>query len=157
MRLIYALSIVFVLGVTSPARADETFPVYQPKVVPPCTVYVIPGVGTVCGFVDVEDWKAILEADAELASKRELLAKEKERSVNLAQQAELLQGQVDTCKKSQGALDERNRKLTKDLIDLDLKYQNERVKPRWGSFLSWTIAAVSTSILAGVLLKSRFD
>lgn len=120
-------------------------------------MYIIPGVGTVCGYTDIDDWKTILKVDAELVSNRTLLAKEKERTANLTLQVKTLEGQVGTCEDNQRVLVERSSKLTTDLIALDKKYQNERVKPRWGSPLAWTIAGVSTSILAGIFLKSVLD
>lgn len=117
----------------------------------------MPGVGTVCGYLDIEDWKAVLKADAELVHLREVAKKEVERAANLALQVNSLQSQVATYASSQALLVARTDKLTKDLIALDKKYQDERVKPTWGSPVAWTIAAVSTSILAGVLINSAMD
>ena len=98
-----------------------------------------------------------LQADAELVAKRELLAKEKERTANLTLQLGSLQGQVEAYAENQKVLVTRNDKLVIDLIECDRKYQNERVKPRWGSPVAWTIAAVASSVLAGVLLKTWTD
>lgn len=110
-----------------------------------------------CGFSSLGDWKKILAADAELVHTRTQLKNEKKRTVNLTTQVATLRGQVDVYANTQNALVERNAKLTKDLIDLDKKYQYERAKPRWGSPVAWTVAAVSTSVLAGVLLKNVLD
>jgi hypothetical protein len=117
-------------------------------------VFIVPGVGQMCGYTDLEDWKLVLKADAELVSKRALLAKEKERTANLALQVGTLAGQVGKCAGNQEVLTERNSKLTQDLIKKDKLYQNERVKPRWGSPVAWTIAGLSTSVLAGIMLKA---
>lgn len=155
MKLIVLLSIAFVLGTTSPILADTD--VYEPKVVPACTKFTVPGVGIVCGYRDVEDWKKVLEADAELVLQRERAKKEGERAEALDLQVKSLQEQVDVYARTQVMLVERTDKLTLDLIELDKKYQDERVKPTWGSPIAWTLAAVSTSILAGVLIDKLVD
>jgi hypothetical protein len=149
MRLIFALSIAFALGVTStPAFAED---VYTPKVVPSCKVYRT-AAGEVCGFLDIADWKTVLKVDAEVVHLREQLRIEAERTANLTLQLTELKSQTTVYANSQSILVQRNGDLTKQLLDLDLKYQKERVKPTWGNPLAWTIAGVSTSILAGVLL-----
>ena len=151
MRLICALLIAFALGVMStPAFADD---VYTPKVVPQCKVYKT-AAGDVCGYLNIEDWKLVLKADAELVHDREQLKNEGERATALTLQLTELKGQVATYANSQSILVQQSVALTKQLLDLDLKYQQERVKPSWGSPLAWTIAGVSTSILAGVLIAS---
>lgn len=142
------LSIVFVLGATSiQARADD---VYKPQIVPTCKVYKT-SAGDVCGFLDIEDWKSILKADAELVHSRIQLKNEGDRFATLTLQLTELKGQVDVYANSQSILVQRNTDLSKQLIDLDLKYQQERVKPSWGSPIAWTIAGVSTSILVGFI------
>lgn len=150
MRQIYALSIAFALGLTSTvAFADD---VYAPRVVPPCKVYKT-SAGDVCGYLDIEDWKTVLRVDAELVHAREQLKIETELVALLTLQLTELKDQTAVYANSQSILVQRNSDLTKQLLDLDLKYQQERVKPSWGSPVAWTIAGVSTSILAGVLLS----
>lgn len=139
---------------TSPALADD---VYEPQVVPACTKYTVPGVGTICGYANVEDWKAVLEVDAELVLRREQAKKEAARADALDLQVKSLQAQVQTYARTQVMLVERTEKLTVDLIALDKKYQNERVRPSWGSPVAWTLAAVTTSLLAGMLLSDLTD
>jgi hypothetical protein len=75
-----------------------------------------------------------------------------ERVALLSLQLTELKKQVEIYANSQSIVVQRNSDLTKQLLDLDLKYQQERVRPSWGSPLAWTIAGVSTSILAGVLI-----
>lgn len=130
-------------------QADEA---YVPRIVPQCTVYKTKLDLQVCGYSDVSDWKLVLEADSELFSLRERLKKKDEQLQNLTLQVTNLEGQVTAYVKSVDALKERNAALTKQLIDLDKDYQQERVKPRWGDPLAWGIAGVSLSVLAGVLL-----
>jgi hypothetical protein len=135
---------------STPALAED---VYTPKAVPSCKVYKTTA-GDVCGFLNIEDWKTILKVDAELVHLREKLRIEEARSASLTLQLTELRGQVATYANSQSILVQRSSELTKQLLDLDLKYQQERVKPSWGSPLAWTIAGVSTSILAGVLISN---
>jgi hypothetical protein len=142
----------------TPAFADDEVPnhnVPKMEIIPHCDLKQV-GNEMLCTY-SLEKWKLVLKADVELVSKRKLLAKEKERSAALTLQVDGLKSQVGVYANSQKLLVERNNKLTQDLIDLDKKYQNERVKPRWGSPLAWTVAAVSTSVLAGFILKDVFD
>ena len=50
---------------------------------------------------------------------------------------------------------ERNNKLTKDLIETDRKYQLERVKPRWGNPVAWSVAAVAAALLVGYVANDK--
>ncbi len=118
---------------------------------------MVPGIGTICGYVNIDDWKAVLEVDAELIHQRVVAKKEGERAANLALQVTSLQDQVATYAKSQALLVARTDKLSSDLIALDKKYQLERVKPMWGSPVAWTVAAISTSLLAGMLVARALD
>jgi len=152
MKLIYVLSIAFVLGAT-PALAD---PPVELKVLPKCNLHWIHGGMQGCVYT-LAQWKLVLKADAELFSKRILLDKEKERSAILEEQKIDLHKQVKLYTTNQDLLLVRNNKLTQDLIDLDKKYQNERVKPRWGSPIAWTVAAVSTGLLVGLLVEKSLD
>lgn len=138
----------------SQALADD---VYEPQVVPACTKYTVPGVGTICGYANIEDWKAVLEADAELVLRREQAKKEAARADALDLQVKSLQDQVRTYAKTQVMLVGRTEKLTVDLVALDKKYQNERARSSWGSPVGWTLAAVSTSLLAGMLISQLTD
>ncbi len=119
---------------------------------PACTKFVVRDVGTICGYADVADWKRVLEVDAELVHQRVVAKQAGERASNLALQVTSLQGQIVTYAKSQELLLARTEKLSVDLIALDKKYQDERVKPRWGSALAWGVAAVASSLLAGVVI-----
>jgi hypothetical protein len=162
MRLICALSIVFVLGTTSRSWAGDDYVyvpplAYSPKIVPQCGKFAVPSVGTVCGYLNVEDWKAVLAADAELVEARERLKKDADLEVALNLQVTALQEQVDLLTSAKKAVVERNAKLEKDYIDLDEKYQNERVKPRWGTPLAWGTAAAAVAVLAGVLLYGALN
>jgi len=136
-----------------PAFADD---LYQPQVVPACKVYKTTG-GDVCGYLNIEDWKSVLRADAELVHARVRLTKEVERVTLLTLQLAELEGQVAIHASSQSIVVQRNSDLTKQLVDLGLKYQQERAKPSFGSPLAWTLAGVSTSLLAGFLISSLIN
>jgi len=146
MRLIYALSIVFALGVTS-AHADG----YTPQAVPPCTLFQTPA-GEVCGYLNIEDWKLVLKADAELVHLRVRVKNDSDRAVVLDLQIAEMHRQNSIYAGSQTILLERNTTLSKQLLDLDLKYQQERVKPAWGSTLAWSVAGVSLAMLVCVIV-----
>lgn len=152
MRLICALSIAFVLGGT-PAFADDP---YEPQHIPKCSLYETKSGEEVCGY-NLDEWKAALVADAELTTTKSRLKKEQERSIELAKQVSLLQDQFNACSDSQKVLTARHEKLTKDLIDLDKKYQYERVKPRLGPKLPWAVAGLSVAVLTGFIVKAKLD
>lgn len=135
------------------AQADEA---YSPRIVPQCTVYKTKLDLQVCGYSQVDDWKLVLDADSELFAAREELKKKQELADNLTLQITNLEGQTAAYAKGMNALESRNAALTKQLIDLDEKYQQELVKPQWGNPLAWGIAGVSLSVLAGFLLAQTF-
>jgi hypothetical protein len=119
---------------------------------PNCTVYKIDIGGQVCGFENIDDWKLVLKADADLTDARAKLKNEQAVEADLIKQRDLLNVQLAAYADSQSILIARHNKLTDDLIALDKKYQEERVKPQWGNPIAWTIAAVSTAVLLGVVL-----
>ena len=137
-------------GSPTPASADES---YEPKVIPKCSIYKVGG-QEICGFT-FEEWKEVLRADAELVHVRNLLEKEKTRTELLREQIDAFKKQIEEYAKSQALLLERNEKLTADLISLDKKYQDERVKPRLGSPVAWTITAVAVAVLGGYVVNDK--
>lgn len=114
-------------------------------------MYSVEG-GTVCGYDDVEDWKLVLRSDAELVMLRGKVRVLEESETNLTLQVESLQEQVNLSQQQSAILSSENIRLTKELIALDKKYQEERVKPAWGSTLSWSIAGISTAALLGAII-----
>lgn len=153
MRLICALWIVFALGPT-PASADEP---YEPKVIPPCRLYKTAQGIEVCGYVDLEDYKQVLRVDAELVHLRERLKIEQARTAELLELKGLCLTEVQAIAGSQAILRQHADRLQTQLIDLDKRYQDERVKLRWGSPIAWTIAAVSTAVLVGFVASSALN
>lgn len=110
----------------------------------------------ICDYT-IERWKLVLKADVELVHLRSKLKKILARSAELSKQVEILQGQIDVHGETRKILVEREAKLTKDLIDLDRKYQLERVKPRWGNPVAWGVAAVSVALLGGYIVNDVLD
>lgn len=138
----------------SPAAADDQV---RPSNFPNCTKYLIAVGGLVCGYENIEDWKTVLRADAELTDLRERLKSEQQRSALLTEQLDQAVKEAVARAGAESVLKTQNTKLTNDLIALDEKYQKERVKPTWGSPVAWTIAGVSTAMLAGILLIKIVD
>lgn len=134
---------------TFPAAADE--PV-RPANFPNCTKYQIAVGGLVCGYENIEDWKLVLRADAELTHVREQLKNEEVKDALLHVQLEQAVKEAAARSGAESILKTQNEKLTNDLIALDEKYQKERVKTVWGSPIAWGLAAVSTALLAGFVI-----
>ena len=155
MKLICALLTVFVLGAT-PAFADDSPPKYEVKIVPKCKLVKAVSGEQVCAYTLLE-WQEVSKFDAELVSKRRLLSYADLRFGTIVDQRDLLIEQVKAYAENQALLIKREDKLVADVIAKDRELQYERVKPRWGNPVAWTIAAVSTALLAGYVGKDVFD
>jgi hypothetical protein len=125
------------------------------QIIPHCEMRQV-GNTIICDYT-IERWKLVLKADVELVHLRSKLKKILARSAELSKQVEILQGQIDVHGETRKILVEREAKLTKDLIDLDRKYQLERVKPRWGNPVAWGVAAVSVALLGGYIVNDVLD
>ena len=150
MKLICVLLTVFALGAT-PAYADDLLP----KTFPSCELKKVGG-EELCAY-DLDTWKLVLKSDAELVHLRIKVKKELEKSAELALQVDALQSQVDKLSATKDLLVERNDKLVKDIIKIDKKYQDERVKPQWGSPVAWTVAAVAAAVLGGFVINDALN
>jgi hypothetical protein len=124
---------------------------------PKCDVYTLKSGAEICGFEASVWFGKVLTVDAQLVHEKKQLKNEKARSAELAKQVEILQVNMGLHGETRKLLVERDALITKQLIDLDKKYQEERVKPRWGNPLAWTAAAVATAILAGFVIKDFAD
>jgi hypothetical protein len=123
------------------------------QIIPHCEMRQI-GNEIICDYT-IERWKEVLKADVELVYLRGRVKKEQQRSAELTLQNSALQGQVDAHEDTKGILVERNDKLVKDILDIDKKYQLERVKPRWGSPVAWTVAATAAALLIGYVANDK--
>lgn len=122
---------------------------------PPCTVYVVRDVGPVCGYAELDDWKLVLGADSELFIGRQQLKLEHDRNSHLTLEIKSLEGQVAEYDHTQLMLMAQLNKVTNELVALDRKYQHARVGNGWSGSISWTLAGVSLSVLAGFILASQ--
>jgi hypothetical protein len=124
-----------------------------PHYITPCTLYQVSGTGEICGWKDVDDYKLVLAVDDRAWFLGEELKEERAKSADLVLEVANLKDQVGLLEKSQDLLDQRNKELTKQLLDVDQKYQNEAAKSRLGNPIAWIVAGTSLSVLAGVLLS----
>jgi hypothetical protein len=113
-------------------------------------------VGDDC-LLTLDDWKRVLTTNAALKNQTRLLAIEESRSGLLMQQHSALQESLKVMADSQNILITRVGKLTTDLIAKDKKYQNERVKPRLGNPLAWTITAAAVALATGFVAREALD
>ncbi len=141
------LGLIFLAA--SSAHADP--PVYRPAVIPECKVYTLKDGREVCGWLTEDEVKTAYRADAELVQCREQLDTHSERIESLNLQLGATTTALIAERRSTEVLKERNTELTADLIEMNRKYENERVKPRWGSPIAWTTAAILGAGLLGFI------
>ena len=152
------LCIAFVLGtVPTVAWADDPPADYEPVYIPKCDIYTLSSGKEICGFTAEVCFSSVLTVDLDLVHEKKQLKNEKARSVELAKQVNSLQDQIDVHAETRKLLEERGADLTKELIAKDKELQEERVKPRWGNPIAWTVAAVATAILGGFIIKGAVD
>lgn len=146
MKLICVLLTAFALGAT-PAYADSP-PKYEVQIVPKCKLVKDAFGVQVCAYT-LKEWQEVSRFDAELVSKRRLLSYTDMRFDAIVNQKTLLIEQIKACSANQALLIKREDKLVADIIAKDKELQYERVKPRWGNPVAWTVAAVSAVLLVG--------
>lgn len=128
---------------------DDVYRGYKPHIVPECKVYKVNQHLEVCGYATIEEVRALYEADAELyGTRKKMFSVDLKLKVQEEQIADLRIA-VGEFKEAIAVVDARNAKLTKELIETDRKYQNERVKPKWGNPLAWGSTAVLGALLVG--------
>lgn len=153
MKLICVLLTLSVLGAT-PAFANPPPP--RAKNLPECELVKTTDGREMCAYT-LEQWISVLKADALISHQYVIIGKLEEKVEVLTEQQIDFRKQIAALAANEQLLIDHNNKLTQDLIDLDKKYQYERVKPRWGSPLAWTLAGVSTAVLAGFVLHEALD
>lgn len=130
------------------ANADEP-PPYTPKVLPECKVYKTASGKEVCGYDKIETIRELYARDAELVAHRETTEALNQVITVQRQQILDLKIAVEESDKAGKIHEDRSATLAKELIAKDKLYQDERVKPRWGTSLSWGAAAVMGAVLLG--------
>lgn len=153
MKLICVLLTTFALGAT-PAFSNPPPP--RAKNIPECELVKTTDGREMCAYT-LEQWISVLKADSLISHHYVMLGKLEEKVAILEGQKIDFQKQISALTANNKLLITSNDKLRTDLIETDRKYQNERVRPRWGSPLAWTVAAVSTAVLAGFVLEKALD
>jgi hypothetical protein len=144
-----AITLLALLGLTCrPAAADEI----KLEILPQCLKYTVPNVGLVCGYKNLADVQLLYTLDAELELHRDVKRLEKAKIHELENQIIHLRAAEDARKRAADLLKDRNQELVQQLIDTDRRLQKERVKPRWGNPLAWTLSAVLAASLSTVLV-----
>lgn len=152
MKLICVLLTVFALGVT-PAYADDLKLDFE--LVTDCEM--VPHRGKdLCGLT-LPEWQRILKTNLTLESRSKLLGYEQDKNKALYDQRDALRIQLKAAEDKEALLLADEKKLRKDIVALDKKYQYERVRPRWGNPIAWTIAAASSVALVGLLVYKSVD
>jgi len=147
------LGISFLAPKTASAE-DDVYAGYKPRVVPECLVYKTKTGKEVCGYATIEEVRALYAADAELHGARAKLLNLDLKIKVQAEQVADLRLAVSEFRSAIEVIDARSAKLTKDLLETDLKYQKERVKPRFGNALPWGVAGVASALLVGFVARS---
>lgn len=139
------LSAVFLASSTSFAE-----PKYIPRIIPKCKV--VQGVGCVYNLKQV---KKLYEIDTELEALRvtytkcALITGLKDEVIEDYREMASLSG------KNTKLFRDRNRELTKQLLDLDRKYQYERAKLRIGNPVLWTVVAIVSASFVGYVVSDQ--
>lgn len=154
------LLIAFALGVMClTARAEPVDPPwgYFPVNVPQCQKYTVPGLGTVCGYFDVENWKAVLRADIELTLARSQVDITARQAVAAREEATALRDAL-AIREAALAASQRSLELERaNLKERDRMYRSELHRPRWGSWASWGLAigATTAAVVLGAVVIAR--
>ena len=154
-------SIAFAL-LTCLAATSNAEP-YRPKILPECKVYPLADGREVCGYVvkladgteTAEEWKAVLRVDAELVVLRHQDGLRRRKLAELSIQASEAVAALAAAERALEVVERRNGDLTRQLIETDRKYQNERVKPRIGGGWGWGAAALFAVGLVGYVAADQ--
>lgn len=111
----------------------------------------------VCGYRDIDQVQAIYRADAELVAARRRISLLEIQHNALTEQLLATDMQKTLVQQSLLAVERENDEISHQLVELDWRYQKERVKPRWGGTLPWALAGVAAAALGGVLVLSAVN
>ena len=131
---------------------------YRPSIIPECRIYASPGISAgVCGYADLADVHALYGYDLELVELRALvpiLRRQLAASVEAHRQAA---ARADAEAAGRAALEDRRAVLVTAYLDLDRRYQAERVRPRIGGRWGWTVAAALGATLLVVVAHDALE
>lgn len=102
----------------------------QTEPLPQCVVFETTAGIEVCGYTSIIDVRAIARADVELVFLRGKVKALQSKSHNLAGQIRELGGALEAQRGATKIARSRNTSLATQLVETDLKWQRERVKPR---------------------------
>ncbi len=152
-----AFALLTCLAATSAAEP------YRPKVVPQCEIYDLADGRAVCGYVveqadgteTLDQWKEVLRVDAELVVLRHQDGLRRRKLAELSVQASAAVAALAAAERALEVVERRNGDLTRQLIETDRKYQEERVKPRIGGGWGWAAAGLFAVGLAGYVAADQ--
>lgn len=152
------LGLIFLAASSGIAQAQPSAETqYVPKIIPECKVYSLADGREVCGWLTLAEVQAAYDADAELVKLRETSATQGEQIIAFGIQVSAIRAALEAEQRSVTVLKAREVKLTGDLIEMNRKYEYERVKPRWGNPIAWTAAAVFGAALLGIVGYELLD
>lgn len=152
-----AFALLTCLAATSAAEP------YRPKILPECKVYDLADGRAVCGYVveqadgteTLDRWKEVLRVDAELVVLRHQDGLRRRKLAELSVQASAAVVALEAAERALEVVELRNADLTRQLVETDRKYQNERVKPRLGGGWGWAAAGLFAVGLAGYVAADQ--
>jgi hypothetical protein len=143
--------ITLILLISSTAFAQ---PKYVPKVIPKCEVKELKDKTKGCVYT-LEQVKKLYQADSELVMLRKTDAL---RQQKIAMQGSIIAKTLAQLKLAQTnvkLVTNRNKELTKQLIDTDKKLQWEIAKPRWGNYIVWGVAIALAASFGGYVIADQ--
>lgn len=152
-----AFALLTCLAATSAAEP------YRPQVVPQCEVYDLADGREVCGYVvkqadgteTLDQWKEVLRVDAELVVLRRADGLRRRKLAELSVQVSAAVVALAAAERALELVEDRNDDLTRQLIETDRKYQEERVKPRIGGGWAWAAAGLVAAGLVGYVVADQ--
>jgi transcriptional antiterminator Rof (Rho-off) len=125
----------------------------KPQLIPECKVFATRTHGEVCGYTKMADVAELYKLDAELVLRRAEVELLKQKVAELIKQRDNYKIALDAERRAAQIIRDRMAALTKQLIETDRKLQLALVRPRWGTGLSWGIAAAAVGVLLGVVTE----
>jgi len=110
----------------------------------------------VCGYIvaqadgteTLDEWRAVLRADAELVALRKDAALVDRMRAELGGQIVDLRAAAESTARGLAICEEHAAERSRELVDTHNELNEERGKPRFGS-LGWGVAAIAAAILVG--------
>lgn len=117
---------------------------------PECEVYDVPGVGEVCGYHDVAQWRLILAADSELVMRRAEVKELSDKVETLHVQVGALEGALRASRAARAIYEADAKDLASRLKATNKALEEAKVDP--GRSYGWIAAGVLATALASVIV-----